>query len=311
MAACFLDLPKEIRLMIYERLPRTIRHTTLTVHEGISATLIQPTTPTSILATCRQINDEAQGIVKNTVDKWVLSSGIKVITISSTLSNAVLEHVLLLAWTVASHWNLTMEGDKDTALPSALNQATPSIGISLDEALIQRHSGFDNERFYMPWLSEEQQRGVAEAYATNKSSVVGFIERAARVFVLHKIRRVQGAPSQAPIIQIVCRSPLSFDDKEENTTSRSGNVRLHPRHDGNYAAFYLCCDFQYLAQELGDGARIGMAGWLETTSGVDTAEGPKSYPLGGARRGNSSHSSLILDGLPQMDINDWENSWLR
>ncbi|KAF2193165.1 hypothetical protein K469DRAFT_693202 [Zopfia rhizophila CBS 207.26] len=65
---CFLDLPKEIGLMIYERLPRTDTRITPTLQHSYAdipesrIIVISRSTPTSIPTTCRQIHDETKDI---------------------------------------------------------------------------------------------------------------------------------------------------------------------------------------------------------------------------------------------------------
>ena len=82
--------------MIYERLPQSIQHITLNFEQGVTTTLIQPTTPTSILGTCWRIHHEAKDIVRNSVEKWVLQSDIKVIITLRSVSIAAVQYTLEL-----------------------------------------------------------------------------------------------------------------------------------------------------------------------------------------------------------------------
>lgn len=101
----FLDLPKDVRLMIYERLPRTIKHvtfktsstTTLPDRANLEVTLVVRSTPTSILATCWKIYDEAHNIVKKAVEHWVLDGGVKLIYDNELPSTSAIEIIISAA----------------------------------------------------------------------------------------------------------------------------------------------------------------------------------------------------------------------
>ena len=76
----FLDLPREIRLMVYERIPREVKQILLqsNASQG-SLVLLKPVTSTSILATCRQVYHEALPVINTTLHKFILEKPPRII----------------------------------------------------------------------------------------------------------------------------------------------------------------------------------------------------------------------------------------
>lgn len=69
----FLNLPKEIRLMVYDRLPREIKHTHIILDErSDQITLVRPYMELTILCTCQTIYSEANHLVQRSITRFIL-----------------------------------------------------------------------------------------------------------------------------------------------------------------------------------------------------------------------------------------------
>lgn len=81
----FLELPIEIRVMVYERLPRRIRHTHIREHprsNTVFITLITRSMSVGILRTCRAVYREARNIVQKIMTEFILATPPKIILVS-------------------------------------------------------------------------------------------------------------------------------------------------------------------------------------------------------------------------------------
>ncbi|KAF2125009.1 hypothetical protein P153DRAFT_118004 [Dothidotthia symphoricarpi CBS 119687] len=83
----FLDLPKELRLMVYERLPRATKHYPIVASRtrstscphNASMILVKRAVSTTILLTCKQINSEADHLIQRSIRDFILTHTPKVI----------------------------------------------------------------------------------------------------------------------------------------------------------------------------------------------------------------------------------------
>lgn len=81
--------------MVYERLPRSTKHTTMNKksHEGW-ITLISHSISIAILGTCRQIHQEALPLVNKAIREWVEDGGVKIISTTELYGLTALEKLL-------------------------------------------------------------------------------------------------------------------------------------------------------------------------------------------------------------------------
>lgn len=89
----FLRLPTEIRLLVYEHLPRQIKHTEVSI-DGFVAILITRHLPTAILRTSKLIRAEAQPIVNRLIQEFIEESQTKIIEFSK--SGSKMRHCKIL-----------------------------------------------------------------------------------------------------------------------------------------------------------------------------------------------------------------------
>jgi hypothetical protein len=78
----FLRLPRDIRLMVYERLQPSNKHVRLSNHpdnDPDCAILIVRSLDTAILASCRLINEEARGIWVKTAKQMISSCSAQIL----------------------------------------------------------------------------------------------------------------------------------------------------------------------------------------------------------------------------------------
>lgn len=93
-----MELPKEIRLMVYERLPRKIVRTRVDLPANNQNSkpvlvLLTRTCSLALLRVSRMVNDEAKTIVRGLISKWILAHPLRVIS-SHGIALNVLDRIL-------------------------------------------------------------------------------------------------------------------------------------------------------------------------------------------------------------------------
>jgi hypothetical protein len=106
-----LDLPVDIRLMIYEHLPRTIKHHRIQFHtrsynrEQV-VTLVTRGISLAILSASRQIYNEAQNVVCRLAENFILKASPQTIVVTSSESRILIATSSLPRdLPVSQHWS--------------------------------------------------------------------------------------------------------------------------------------------------------------------------------------------------------------
>jgi hypothetical protein len=177
---------REIRYMIYERLPRYTTHTSLSTDDTTSEattptpglTLISHATSTSILATCRQVHQEALPFVKKSIKDWIEKSSVKMVTCERGGFFTVLRIVL------------------------GVLEKTLLAKEAKEEAVHNVRSAFINQCEYARrhWTWWRSDMKVIE-WSTDH--IVSFIEKATRSLVCQKANLVPDAAQHIPGIDVV------------------------------------------------------------------------------------------------------------
>ncbi|KAF7681319.1 hypothetical protein GT037_000295 [Alternaria burnsii] len=89
----FLRLPTEIRLLVYEHLPRQVKHTEVSIDDFVAILVIWHL-PTVILRTSKLIRAEAQPIIKRLIQEFIEESQTKIVGLSK--SGSKIRHCKIL-----------------------------------------------------------------------------------------------------------------------------------------------------------------------------------------------------------------------
>ena len=146
----FMTLPPELRLCVYERLPRRIHHYRINLTASDCIILVRCTTETAILGTCKKINNEAKSTIQQILNKFILEKPPQLCAASDQYGLTVLETIMSCA---------VKEAERLGTITDIFKQ--PGL---LSPGLVQRLWGFDNiERL----LARELEQSVLGIYASS------------------------------------------------------------------------------------------------------------------------------------------------
>ncbi|KAF2114371.1 hypothetical protein BDV96DRAFT_600350 [Lophiotrema nucula] len=209
----FLNLPINVRLIIYKHLPREITHRLVRVQSGRDAprfhgvTLIMRSTHTAILRTCKLINGEATPIVHNTIQDFILNKPPQLAADNHHTNNYSVEMILECV------------GQEFVGLRAQV------LGFQVGTTTIQRvvkyltnyHDGsYDNVSGFMNKALKESGTNLASTNATLKAMINEnmdvmhrFIHKSAIQLVSHDILHSHNKSLGRPTIQYMHYLPAS------------------------------------------------------------------------------------------------------
>ncbi|KAI4943426.1 hypothetical protein J4E91_009335 [Alternaria rosae] len=124
----FMNLPVELRLVVYERLPRQTKHTEVSI-DGSIAILVTRHLPTAILRTSKQIYLEARAIVANLVRQFIEESPTKLIEFGK--AGTKMRHSKILHYLISQipRERMALEDDEKYDIQSILQRLPKSGGL--------------------------------------------------------------------------------------------------------------------------------------------------------------------------------------
>ncbi|KAF2870552.1 hypothetical protein BDV95DRAFT_63393 [Massariosphaeria phaeospora] len=174
----FLDLPKELRLMVYERLPRTSRELTMETHTPMAGTnvtapiitLVFRATTTQILAANKQIREEAEPFVTQAIENFVAcESDHQSPQIYTTIGEPSFPGVKIILECVIERYQ-TINGG------SASSHDTASLLMTRASTL----QYYETTNFS---LAQIGQHRIYEAFGTEKAGIIRWVNFAANVLM--------------------------------------------------------------------------------------------------------------------------------
>lgn len=124
----FMNLPVELRLMVYERLPRQTKHTEVSI-DGSIALLVTRHLPTAILRTSKQIYLEARAIVANLVRQFIEESPTKLIEFGKAGTKMRHSKILHHLMSQIPRERMALEDDEKYDIQSILQRLPKSGGL--------------------------------------------------------------------------------------------------------------------------------------------------------------------------------------
>ncbi|KAF2472762.1 uncharacterized protein BDR25DRAFT_353086 [Lindgomyces ingoldianus] len=273
----FMDLPKDIRLMVYERLPREIVHHALRPLSGPfkgnnqGVVLIYRATPTLILATCQEVYHEAKAIIGKSIS-WVHEGGVKLLTSLGGSDRMVIDIVMN---------SLLMVYDRRMLQEGPINPDLEAIGIdyggeggnidfktTIEGIVWGGVRDFDRLKYPASYRFHGLMPGVAS-----------WIQKAARALINTQKHKLLAGVQDAAVIEMACYRPTEegtdLDEKEYLAV-----------FDGFEDVSFRCFERNIT---------MGIVGFVE--AGAELKNGPPK------------HSEDIVDGMDFYHHTDGEQPW--
>jgi hypothetical protein len=324
----FMRLPKDIRLMVYERLPRTVKHVRIgnchfqnpadTITDTTTILVVRSTS-TMIVATCQEVYDEARSIVHKTIEQWVLEGGVKLVW---TMDSGVHVNMPLVLWAVLLRLSKMLK-QKDPSLASddlvgvlknvysenTLRFCPQSTGSKLQEMydaeLEQSLLRAQYRIFKRPMRRQDETHGLVSytSFHENISAVLSFIDKAARC-LFHTMNMPGDSSNAQKTIKVILR------------------LQHHPLLVTSWDMFHIYLDnldrIRDLVQLYGKlGVTLCCAGGIGRELPLRTGTAP--YHVGAEPDPDASDEGLmtirglegVVDFLPPMHLSEWDAEWLE